>query len=407
MRKSVVVSALICFSLLASFSLSQAATKVIVVKPMTFLSTLPSEQNVAGALANGKSFYIFGTVATATGTDGFISSQDSNGSTQWTLPLHEGEANILTSLTVDASGNLIVFGATSKPTVVSVPPSAIDFQNPDSVTVDTQVPQRNDITEAIIWSVSASGQLNSKVALDLKSPVLVTAGAITSSGYALVGNISTASGMAGFVVTTTTAGIFSKPLYLGKSDTEINAIVAKAKGLLIVGASSETIVSRPLKGKRDGLLISLNSLGKISAVVRSTNLGAMRSWKSTTASYFMGGLSVTGNKVEAVVTQFNSSLAPLWTTRFLALGGAITADLSATSRVAFFASTSAITGLSGWKASKGAGLALVFGTNGVLTGGYSATAITAPISLTFSPDLGLIAVGSGPKGVSVFRVLPR
>ena len=121
----------------------------------------------------------------------------------------------------------------------------------------------------------------------------------------------------------------------------------------------------------------------------------------------MGGLSVTGNKVEAVVTQFNSSLAPLWTTRFLALGGAITADLSATSRVAFFASTSAITGLSGWKASKGAGLALVFGTNGVLAGGYSATAITAPISLTFSPDLGLIAVGSGPKGVSVFRVLPR
>ncbi len=407
MRKSAVALVLVGVNLLSPLNLSQAATKTITVKAMSLITTLPGEEIVAGVLAKGATVFVFGNVKTPTGTDGFISSIDLTGTTLWSLPLHAGEANVVTSAAIDTAGNVIVFGASSNPDIVLSSPSTIPYQNPDSVTVDAVAPQRNDVTEALIWKVSATGQLISSNAHDLKSPVLVTAGVLTSTGFALVGNISTSTGMAGFFLTMTSAGAYSKPVYIGKVDTELNALVKKSNGFLVVGASSETISSKPPKGKRDGLVISLSVSGKTSAVVRSTNANAMRNWQSATSSNFLGGISRLGNKTEAVVTQFNAALIPTWTTRFLAGGGAFAADISATSRAAFFASTSTITGVTGWKASKGAGLTLIFGANGALAGAYSALMITAPIGLAYSADLGLVAVGSGPKGVSVFHALPR
>ena len=407
MRKSAVALVLVSVNLLLPLNHSYAATKSVTVKAMSLITTLPSEEIVTGVVAKGATVFVYGNIKTATGSDGFISSIDSTGTTSWLLPLHEGDANIVTSAVIDPAGNLIVFGSSSNPEIVVSTPSTIPYQNPDSVTVDAVEPRRNDVTEALLWKVSAAGQLISSNAIDLKSPVLVTAGVLTASGFALVGNISTSSGMAGFFLTMTTAGVYSKPVYIGKVDTELNALVKKSAGFLVVGASSETISAKPLKGKRDGLIISLSTSGKISAVVRSTNANAMRNWQSATNSNFLGGVSRLGNKTEAVVTQFNATLIPAWTTRFLAGGGALVADISTTSRAAFFASTTAIAGISGWKASKGSGLTLVFGANGALTGAYSALMITAPIGLAYSADLGLVAVGSGPKGVSVFHALPR
>ncbi len=407
MRKSLAVVATICLSLLSPVALSSAATKAIAVKQMSLMATLPADQNIAGAIVKASNIYVYGTQATQLGVDGFVSALDATGATKWTLDLHEGATNILATAVIDSAGTLTVFGSSSSLTEVVVSPSVVAFQNPDSVTVDVATPQRNDITEIVIWKISPEGQLISTAAYDLKSPVLVTGGTSTSKGAVIVGNISTASGMAGFFLAVDADGVLSKPVYFGKTDTELNAVLSKTTGFLIIGASSETISSKTLKGKRDGLLLSVNATGKVLSAVRSSNLNASRSWQSVSGSNFLGGVSRDSNKVEAVVTQFNANLVPTWTTRFPSLGSALTTDISTTSRAALFASTSTITGLTGWKASKGAGITLVFGTNGVLTGAYGATSINSPISLGYSAQLGLVAVGSGPKGVSVFHALPR
>lgn len=409
MRKFVGVISLISISLLGFSTISQAATKVITVKPMSAIATLPSNQSITGAVSQGKTIYVYGTIPTEAGADAFLSAIDESGVTRWLLPVHEGEFNIASSAAIDTLGNIYLFGASSNPTII--PPTQVTSSsvlNPDSVTVDVEVPQRNDISEIVVWKISPDGQLLSTLVNDMNVPVLVGSGAVSPTGIAVVGSVQTTTGKAGFFTSVSSDGVFSKVQYIGKSDTEINAIAKKTDGsYVIVGASSETISGKTLNGSRDGLIISITAKGKITSVVRSSNQGAFRNWLSASNSLFLGGESLTGKKREAVMTTFNAKIVPTWTTRFLAKSPALITDISPTSRGAFFISTSAIPGLTGWKASKGVGLALIFGANGFITGAYSATGVANPIAFTYSKELGLVVVGSGPKGVSVFHVLTR
>jgi hypothetical protein len=46
-------------------------------------------------------------------------------------------------------------------------------------------------------------------------------------------------------------------------------------------------------------------------------------------------------------------------------------------------------------------------SKGALKGAYGAPSISTPMAIEYSPALGVVVLGRGPTGVSVFHTLPR
>jgi hypothetical protein len=46
-------------------------------------------------------------------------------------------------------------------------------------------------------------------------------------------------------------------------------------------------------------------------------------------------------------------------------------------------------------------------SKGALKGAYGAPSISTPMAIGYSPALGVVVLGRGPTGVSVFHTLPR
>ena len=77
------------------------------------------------------------------------------------------------------------------------------------------------------------------------------------------------------------------------------------------------------------------------------------------------------------------------------------------SHYSFFASTTAITNISGWNPKRASGLVIAFDSKGVLMGAYSASAVTQPRAVAYSKDLGLIVAGVSGDTVSIFNLISR
>lgn len=412
--------------LLASFPwLAQGATKPITQTPMTLVTTLsPSDQTV-GMVVKGKMIYLFGTITGVVSTDGFIQALDATGNVQWSLPLDNGGNEIATTAAVDPAGNIWVVGSTPKnsptptatstptptlsatPTPTPMPTPSPSVLNPDGVTVVSPIPMRPDLTSLSLWKVSPTGVLLATYTVDIGSAFLPRAVSISNSTIAVAGIVSTTSGMAGLLIQADMNGNFGKPLIVGKVNTQFKGIAKRSDGsLVLLGSSSETIANQTRKGNQDGIVAVVSPTGKISSVVRSFNSASARSWNSATNSFFFGGDSVGKAKTEAVVTKFGSSMVPSWTMRFASAGPALTVD-SSSSHFLLFPSVGAVPGVKGWKPRKSAALVLGLNSKGVLNGAYGASAITGPMAIGYSRDLGLVVLGWGPTGVSVFRTLPR
>jgi len=425
---------------------AQSATKNIPVKIMTRITALPTSNPVSGMLVNGKVIYLFGTTTTANGTDAYLEAMDGLGAVRWSLPLDTGVAEIATGITRDTSGNIWVVGSaaqvipsatptptpsatptptqsatptptqsatptlpsTPTPTLPSTPTPIPTIVNPDGVVLDPDLPTRKDLTKIVAWKVSPSGILLATYALDLLHPVLVRGIAISSKGFAVVGMISTSTGNAGFLLQSDATGTFGKPLLIGKTDTVANAVLMKTDGsLIVVGSSGEKIGGKVLTGQRDGIVASISATGKLVSLIRSSNLKSSRSWQSITNSLFLGGDAAVNSQTEAVVTKFMSNFRAAWTARFPAKSRALTFEISSSSRLMTFSSTGAIKGVAGWKPTRSSVLTLIFDSKGALTGAFGASAMTTPISMGFSRDLGVVVLGSGALGVSIFHALPR
>ena len=428
--KKLAVLATAALILLSFPWLAQGATKAITQMPMTLLAALPPSDQTTGMVVRGKSIYLIGTITGVASTDGSVKALDSTGTVQWSLPLDNGSNEIATAATVDSSGNIWVVGSAQTPSItptptplpsatvsstptpsVSASPSVTPSQsptvlNPDAITTDLVAPLRKDLTSLTLWKISPAGVLLASYSLEIGAPFLVRGVIFANNAIAIVGIISTASGHAGFLIQSDLNGSFTKPILIGKSDTEMNALVKKSDGsLVLVGSSSEIISKQSGKGIRDGVVVSVSQSGKISSVVRSSNIASTRSWQSATNSLFLGGDAISG-KSEAVVTKFASTLVPTWTMRFASTGPALTSD-SPTTHFLLFPSTGAISGIKGWKPSKVSALALGLDSKGVLNGAYGAPAITTPMAIGFSRELGVVLLGRGPAGVSIFHALPR
>lgn len=396
---------------------AQGATKPIAQTPMTLVATLsPSDQSV-GMVVRGKTIYLIGTVTGVVSTDGFVQALDSTGAVQWSLLLDNGSNEIATAVTSDSAGNIWVVGSGQTPNTSPSPlvspsqtatpaptPTAL---NPDGITSDPLVPMRKDLTSLTLWKISPAGVLLATYSTEIAAPFLVRSAIVVSNSIAVVGIISTTSGHAGFLVQSDLSGTFSKPVLLGKADTELNAVAKKSDGsLVLLGSSSETIAKQARKGIKDGIIIVMSQAGKISSVVRSSNSSSTRSWQSGTNSFFLGGDALGTGKKEAVVTKFASTLVPTWTMRFASDGPALTAD-GPTSRFFLFPSVGAVAGIKGWKPSKTSALTLSVDSKGALNGAYGALPIAVPMAIGFSRELGVVVLGRGPAGVSVFHALPR
>ena len=398
-------------------TVAQSATKNIPVRIMNRIATVPAANPVSGMLVNGKVIYLFGTTNSSNGTDGFLRALDGNGAPKWTLALDNGSAEIATAAARDISGNIWVVGSAAKLAVGTATPTAtpapvdtstVTIVNPDAVSPDPVVPLRKDLTTVIIWKVSAAGALLATYSSDLFHPILVRGVAVSPNGIAVVGMISTATGNAGFLLQADLTGIFGIPLLIGKSDTVANTLVKKRDGsLLVMGSSAESIGSKVLIGAQDGIIASILPAGKLTSLARSSNAKSSRSWQSTTNSFFLGGDATLNGRTEAVVTKFAANLVPSWTARFPAMTPAFTFDLSTTSRLMTFASIGPIKGITGWKPSRTQVLTLILDSKGAVTGAFGAPAMTTPISMGYSRDLGVVVLGAGPLGVSIFHALPR
>jgi hypothetical protein len=404
------------FAVIALFSMSstlfaQGAIKSISQTPMTLVATLsPSEQTV-NMVVKGKLIYLVGTITGVVSTDGYIQVLDATGNVQWSLPLDNGSNEIATAATFDPSGNLWVVGSSQMPNMppsdtatATVPPRVL---NPDGIVTDPVAPMRRDLTALILWKVSPAGVLLATYLKDVGVPFLVRGAIFANNAIDVAGIIATPTGHAGFLIPSDLSGSISKPILLGKSDTELNALVKKGDGsLVLLGSSSETIAKQSRKGIKDGIVIVMSQAGKISSVLRSSNSASTRTWQSGTNSYFFGGDSIGPGKREAVITKFASTLVPTWTMRFASIGPALTAD-SPTSHFVVFPSNGGVVGVKGWKPRKSSALTLSLNSKGALNGAFGALPITSPIAIGFSQELGVVLLGRGPTGVSVFHTLPR
>lgn len=407
--------------LLAAFPLlAQGATKTIVQTPMTMVARLSGSDQTVGMVVRGKMIYLFGTVTGVVSTDGFIQALDSAGTVQWSLPLDNGSNEIATAATSDSAGNIWVVGTAQTAPVSSASPSPSDSTtatsattptstvlNPDGVSVDALIPMRPDLTSLSLWKISPSGTLLATYTREMGSAFFARGVNVSNDSIAVVGVVSTASGLAGLLIQADLSGSFGKPIIVGKADTQLTALTTKSDGsLVLLGSSSETIAKQGRKGIKDGIIVAVSSVGKITSIVRSSNTASTRWWLSGTKSLFLGGVAIGKVKTEAVVTKFGSTLVPSWTMRFDSSGPALTAD-SSSSHFLLFPSVGAIAGVKGWKPSKPSALVVSLDSKGVLSGAYGASAIEAPVAIGYSRDLGLVVLGRGPAGVSVFRTLPR
>lgn len=408
MRKLGIV-AVVAFLSMSSTLFAEGATKLISQTPMTLVATLsPSEQTV-NMVVKGNLIYLVGTITGVVSTDGYIQALDATGSVQWSLPLDNGSNEIATAATFDPNGNLWVVGSSQVPHIspsdtATATPAVL---NPDGISADSLVPMRKDLSALILWKVSPAGALLATYFKEVGAPFLVRGAIFANNAINVVGIIATPTGHAGFLLQTDLSGAIGKPLLLGKRDTELNALVKKSNGsLVLLGSSSETIAKQSRKGIRDGIVIVISQTGKISSVIRSSNSASRRSWQSGTNSYFLGGDSIGPTKREAVITKFASTLVPTWTMRFASTGPALTAD-SPTSHFLAFPTIGVVAGVKGWKPSKSSALTLSLDSKGALNGAFGAAPIASPIAIGFSRELGVVLLGRGPTGVSVFHTLPR
>jgi len=178
---------------------------------------------------------------------------------------------------------------------------------------------------------------------------------------------------------------------LGTAKSKFNVIFRAADGSTsLFGSSSETLGGKKLAGKVDGILMKVSKTGSISSVVRSSASGAIRDWQSATSSNFLTGVVKSGKKIETALTKFNSAFTPTWTTRYPSTGVSLAASGASGSVFSIFEPTTAVKGVTGWKQIEGQLVALQFDGKGVLVGALTNPLLSAPLTVGYSAEGGLI-----------------
>ena len=366
---------------------AHAAPKAVSTKQLTpLLQSVKAEGLAASKKAIVTYENLFGVTA-----DIKVRAFDFAGAEIWSKTIDSGLDEVATSLAVDAEGTLWLAGNSAIATQSESATVSVGALNPDGIEVENIQPLRTDMKNLTIWQINSSGELVNQTSIP--NVVLVDAISVSSSGISIL-----ASRESGQFLMSFAAGKFSSELKLGTTKTKLNALVSSPDGTTyLVGSSSETLGGKKLVGRVDGVLIKVAKTGAIISVVRSSAPKAIRSWQSTTSSLFVTGSVRSGVSVESALTKFNSSFAPIWTTRMASSGSTLSSAGPNGSFYAILEPTSAVKGVTGLKIVKGQSAVLQFDSKGVLIGAYSSADLIAPVASAYSSGAGLVLLTSAGK----------
>ena len=366
---------------------AHAAPKAVSTKQLTpLIQSVKAEGLAASKKAIVTYENLFGVTA-----DIKVRAFDFAGAEIWSKTIDSGLDEVATSLAVDAEGTLWLAGNSAIAAQSESATASVGALNPDGIEVENIQPLRTDMKNLTIWQINSSGELVNQTSIP--NVVLVDAISVSSSGISIL-----ASRESGQFLMSFAAGKFSSELKFGTTKTKLNALVRSPDGTTyLVGSSSETLGGKKLVGRVDGVLIKVAKTGAIISVVRSSAPKAIRSWQSTTSSLFVTGSVRSGFSVESALTKFNSSFAPIWTTRMASSGSTLSSAGPNGSFYAILEPTSAVKGVTGLKIVKGQSVVLQFDSKGVLIGAYSSADLIAPVASAYSSGAGLVLLTSAGK----------
>jgi hypothetical protein len=382
--------------LLVGISPAVAAPKSVAVKKLSIIATVSAEAMVV----TGR------TIVTVSNTDGvnsniLLTGMDISGTQLWQKTIDSGVDEVALASAVDPLGNVWLAGASSVQVAVDSATAPIQAENPDGVIAEPVTKLRADMNLLTLWKVSPLGDLLGTYTLSQSAPALINAISVNANGVSIVGQLLDKP----FVVSATSTGVFGKVLSIGTSKTALNTVVRHTDGSVSVfGSSAETLAGKKLAGVRDGVLIRVSKTGAITSVVRSSAPKANRAWLSADSTLALTGFVKSGKIIETAFTKFTMAFAPTWTMRVPSLGTS-TVLTSANTTYGAISSSSAVTGVIGWKPTSASVLLLALSNKGVIAGAYGSSEISEPISLSYSKELGLVGLAkTATQTVALFKL---
>ena len=358
---------------------AQAAPKSISIKPLKVFSQSSSAEAI---VANSKSLFTYENIV-GLSADIKVRAFDFTGVEIWSKTVDSGLDDLATAMAVDSQGTLWLVGNIAIAPQPETATAATGALNPDAIEVENIQPLRPDMKNISVWQISATGEIISQNSF--ATVALIDAVSVSSSGLSILASRDNEA----FLITLS-QGKFSKELKIGSSKTKLSAITRSGDGTTyLFGSSSETLGGKKLVGRIDGILIKISKTGSITSVVRSSAPKAIRDWQSTTSSLFVTGSVRSGTTVESAITKFNSSFIPTWTTRISSTGKTLASSGASGSFYAILEPTSAIKGVTGFKAVKGQSVVLQFDSKGLLISAFTSAEMTSAIASTFSNTAGL------------------
>jgi hypothetical protein len=383
--------------LLVGITPAVAAPKSVAVKKLSIIATVSAEAMVV----TGK------TIVTVSNTDGvnsniLLTGMDISGTQLWQKTIDSGIDEVALASAVDPLGNVWLAGASSVQVAVESATAPIQAENPDGVIAEPVTKLRADMNLLTLWKVSPLGDLLGTYTLSQSAPALINAISVNANGVSIVGQLLDKP----FVLSATSTGVFGKVLPIGTSKTALNTVVRHTDGSVSVfGSSAETLAGKKLAGVRDGVLIRVSKMGAITSVVRSSAPKANRAWLSADSTLALTGFVKSGKIIETAFTKFTMAFAPTWTMRVPSLGTS-TVLTSANTTYGAISSSSAVTGVLGWKPTSASVLLLALSNKGVIAGAYGSSEISEPISLSYSKELGLVGLAKTATQTVALFTLP-
>ncbi len=359
--------------------------------------------NTETMVQSGKNL-IFISNTNLTTSDISITAQDLTRNQAWQLTIDSGSDEAFTAATIDLQGNIWLAGSAALPAVVETATPIIGIDNPDNVQIESSTAMREDMDQLSLWKVSPAGELLATYLNPVKVIPVVSAISVANSGISIVGSLNAKP----FFITATLTGEFGKLVSIGSEKSEINAVVRHSDGTSsLFGSSAETLAGKPVAGIRDGFLARVSKTGAITKVVRSSAQKAARSWLTGDSNFLLTGPVITGKVRESAITKFNSSFAPVWTTRIASTGVSRSLSANGNSYLAI-SSRGPITGISGWRPTSPSLLVITFDGKGVIKGATALPGLVTPLTLTYSKERGVTGLASSSDGtVSIFTLVSR
>lgn len=189
----------------------------------------------------------------------------------------------------------------------------LNLINPDSITISTSLTQSRGMTRLLLLEFSPSGVIIKESILDADAPLLPQSFRIIGDQIGIVGTIASRTGVQGFLAISDLSGNYRSFSRFGEGATEINTL---ANLRTLYGSSSERLAGTSRQGVSDGVILYLDSAGKLSRTVRSFLASSERSWHEVSSSHLAVGSVKRSTGDEIAITKFSAQGSPQWFVRY-------------------------------------------------------------------------------------------